>query len=325
MIMNFLYFIGIAALVTLGLAVGLVASQQPVTLPVQDGGLNFTPLTAQGTAPAISQITVLMRDGWAMPVRHLPATGKPLLVLIHGSGWHGQQFDRLAAALTGEADILVPDLRGHGLAPVRRGDIDHITQFEEDLADLIAAHRKPGQKVVVAGHSSGGGLAIRFASGSQAEGIDHVILMAPFLKHDAPTTRIRSGGWTHVLTRRMIGLSILNMMQITALNHLTVIQFSMPAAVLNGPLGHTATTAYSYRLTTGYAPRADYRADIAALPAFTLLAGTADEAFVADQYEPVMRPENPNGRYHLIDGQSHLGIVDAPETLARIKGVLREL
>lgn len=325
MIMNVVSFVAISALVTLGLALVLVASQKPVTLPDMQGGLGFAALTAQGTAPAVPQITVPMRDGWVMPVRHIPATDKPLLVLIHGSGWHGQQFDRLAATLQGEAEILAPDLRGHGANPARRGDIDHIDQFEEDLADLIAAHRKPQQKLVVAGHSSGGGLAIRFASGPQAQNVDHVILMAPFLKHDAPTTRTNSGGWAHVLIRRMIGLTILNTIKITALNHLTVIQFAMPAAVLDGPLGHTATTAYSYRLNTGFAPRAAYKKDIAALPPFTLLAGTQDEAFLADQYEPVMSAENPRGTYHLIEGQTHLGIVDAPESLAILKGVLREL
>lgn len=322
MIMNIVSFAGITVLVTLGLGLGLVASQRPALLPEQTGGLGFDALVAQGAATAVPQTDVPMRDGWAMPVRHLPAEGKPLLVLIHGSGWHGQQFDRIARALEGQAEILAPDLRGHGARAQRRGDIDHIGQFEEDLADLVAAYRNDGQKLVVAGHSSGGGLAIRFAAGHEAVAVDHVILLAPFLKHDAPTTKANSGGWAHVLTRRMIGLSILNMMKITALNYLTVIQFAMPASVLEGPLGSTATTAYSYRLNTGYAPRADYAGDLAKLPAFSLIAGTADEAFHATQYEPVMSAANPRGQYHLLDGQTHLGVVDATQTRQIIAQVL---
>lgn len=321
MFVKVLSFIGIAILIQLALGFGLTLSQSPK--PLEGGkGLAFDDLLGRDQAAPLPLEQVQMRDGWQMPTRHLPAEGKPLLVLIHGSGWHGQQWDRMARALEGRAEILAPDLRGHGANPQRRGDIDHVSQFEEDLADLIAHYRKPGQKLVVAGHSSGGGLAVRFASGPQAQDVDHVVLLAPFLKHNAPTTRDNSGGWAHVLTRRMIGLSMLNMMQIKALNHLTVIQFAMPDAVLNGPMGHTATTAYSFRLNTGYAPRSTYKADIAALPDFTLIVGRKDEAFFADEYQPLMAPLNPRGNYHIIEGQSHLTVVDAPETQAQIEKVL---
>ena len=68
------------------------------------------------------------------------------------------------------------------------------------------------------------------------------------------------------------------------MNHLCVIQFSMPQQVLDGPLGDTATTRYSYRLSTDFAPRGDYLRDIAALPAFAVITGSADESFVAAQY-----------------------------------------
>ncbi len=325
MLFKVLGFVAIAVLIQLALGFGLTLSQSPKDLSKdlsEDGGLVFVDLVARGAADPLPLEPVAMRDGWQMPVRRLAAQDKPLLVLIHGSGWHGQQFDRLAKALEGRAEVLAPDLRGHGATPQRRGDIDHIPQFEEDLADLIAHYRKPGQRLVVAGHSSGGGLALRFAAGPEAQGVDHVILMAPFLKYNAPTTRANSGGWAHVLKRRMIGLSILNMMQIRALNHLPVIQFAMPRAVLEGSMGHTATTACSYRLNTGYAPRSDYKGDIAALPDFTVIVGDKDEAFFADQYKPLMAPLNPRGRYVIVDGQNHLGVVDAPKTLQQIEKVL---
>ena len=77
------------------------------------------------------------------------------MVLIHGSGWYGAQFDGLAPKLADVADVLVPDLRGHGKNPDRRGDVDYIGQFEDDIADLIAAKRKNGQKVIMLGHVKG--------------------------------------------------------------------------------------------------------------------------------------------------------------------------
>lgn len=284
------------------------------------GGLDFTQtLAARHAALPMARLT--LRDGTAQAFRWAAGPkGGPLVVMIHGSGWHGMQFEGLAAELSAVADVVVPDLRGHGLAPLRRGDVDYIGQFEDDLAELIATRAKPGQKVILLGHSSGGGLVVRFAGGAHRDLIAAAVLLAPFLHHSAPTTRKNSGGWASVNLRRMIGLSILNSLRITGLNHLPVIRFAMPDAVLAGPLGATATPEYSYRLNTSFAPRANWQKDVAALPPFLLVAGQQDEAFVADRYEEVLSRLTSNGRYRLIDGVGHLGVVDAPQTA----GVLRE-
>ena len=55
------------------------------------------------------------------------------------------------------------------------------------------------------------------------------------------------------------------------------------------------------------------------MPEFTLIVGTKDEAFFADQFEPVMSEVTGKGRYLLVENIMHLAIVDAPETLAAIK------
>lgn len=195
--------------------------------------------------------------------------------------------------------------------------------MEDDLADLIASEALDGQQVVLLGHSSGGGLVVRFAGGAHGALMDKAVLLAPFLKHDAPSTRPASGGWAHVLLRRVIGLSMLNSFGVTALNHLTAIQFNMPAQITDGPYGNLATTAYSYRLNTGFAPRGDYLKDIAALPKFTLVVGSENKAFYADKYEEVMSAVTDKGIYKIVDGVDHLGIIDAAETVAQFKGVLK--
>ena len=51
---------------------------------------------------------------------------KPLLIIVHGSGWYGMKFHGLARELATQADVVVLDLRGHGVTPHRRGDIDYI-------------------------------------------------------------------------------------------------------------------------------------------------------------------------------------------------------
>lgn len=312
--------LAISVLITLALALGLIASQSPKKLGAGSGGLDFSGQREETTD--VSQIAVKMRDGFDLHVRDYPNDTGLLLVLVHGSGWHGHQFLNLAGQLQQNAHVLVPDLRGHGANPGRRGDVEYIGQFEDDLADLIAAQVQPGQKVVILGHSSGGGLVVRMAGGEHGALLDGAILLAPFLQYDAPTTRTDSGGWARVLTRRLIGLSMLNMARVTALNHLEVIQFRFPASVLDGSMGDTATTAYSFRLNASYAPRRDYLADIAALPTFLLVTGDEDEAFIADAYQPLMSEVTDNGTYLLVPGITHLGIVDAPETLAAIRAYL---
>lgn len=62
------------------------------------------------------------------------------------------QFHRLANQLSEHGWVAVPDLRGHGVSPERRGDVDHIGQLEEDLADLIDQLRQGGQTVTLIGH-----------------------------------------------------------------------------------------------------------------------------------------------------------------------------
>ena len=322
MILGFLKRILIAIALTLVVAVALVLSQPPRKMP-GEGGLDFARLLARDTGPPAPLQPVRMYDGYDLQVRtYGGADTVPLLVLVHGSGWHGLQFDALGKALQGHADVIVPDLRGHGTTPGERGDVDYIGQLEDDLAGMIQRVAKPGQKIIMGGHSSGGGLVVRFAGGQYGDLLDGAVLMAPFLKHNAPTTRENAGGWAHALTRRIIGLGILNTFGITALNHLPVIQFDMPRAVLDGPLGDTATTAYSYRLNTSFAPRARYLDDVAALPPFVLLAGGADEAFFAEQYAPTMGAVTDKGRYELMTGATHLDIVDDPRTLAIIKDFL---
>ncbi|MEH6645622.1 alpha/beta hydrolase [Sulfitobacter sp.] len=324
MLVKILKYIIIAIVVALLVAVALVFSQRSKQLS-GEGGLDFGgQLTAGRDNPAPLQ-SLPMRDGYPLQVRtYGGADNVPLFVLVHGSGWNGLQFDSLASGLSGVADVIVPDLRGHGIAPARRGDVDYIGQLEDDLAELIKAVAKPGQQVIMGGHSSGGGLVVRFAGGTHGDLLDGAVLLAPFLKHNAPTMRENVGGWTHVLTRRIIGLSILNTFRITALNHLPVVQFNMPRAVLDGPLGDTATTAYSYRLNTSYAPRSRYLQDVAALPPFILLAGNADEAFDASQYAPTMGNVTDKGRYDMLLGATHLDLVDDPRTQAIIKGFLNE-
>lgn len=313
----------ISVSVYLLVALVLILSQWPAARVQTPGGLDFSQQVMPRAKREVAVTFIGARDGARLPIysysRVRAGAPRPLVLLLHGSGWHGLQFDALARGLAPVADIIAPDLRGHGFIPARRGDINHIGQLEEDIADLIRALQKPGQKVILGGHSSGAGLVVRFAGGKYGDMIDGAVLLAPFLKYDAPTTRRDAGGWARPLTRRLIGLSMLNAVGITALNRLTVIQFTFPDSVRTGPLGDSVTDAYSYRMMTSFAPRRAYLKDVAKLPNFLLVAGSADESFIAAKYEPTMKTATDKGQYHLINGVSHLAIVDAPQTAALMR------
>jgi len=312
-------FLLTAPLVAGGIALGLILSQWPEDDP-RGSGAGAVATDAAGAFAARAQFTA--RDGATLGYL---SRGEPeaerMIVAIHGSGGHAGWMAGIGADLaqTTGARVVAPDLRGHGRAPARRGDVDHIGQLEDDLADLIVHLGREGREVVLLGHSGGGGLVIRFAGGVHVSLIDRAVLVAPFLQHDAPTALPMAGdGWAHVLTRRIAGLYMLNAVGITALNHLAVVQFRYPPALLTGPAAPFATRSYSYRMQFALAPRRDWLADVAALPPFLLVAGSADRTFRAEAFEPAMAPLVGDGRFLVLDGAGHTDILGDPRLVEAI-------
>ncbi len=114
--------------------------------------------------------------------------------------------------------------------------------------------------------------------------------------------------------RRIIGLTMLNNVGIRWFNYLTVVDFNMPKEARNG----TETLSYSYRLNTSYAPR-DYKKDLGAIhQPLLVVAGTSDELFLAEQYEPVIS-QVTKVKVKLLKGVTHLGVVVNPGTQTAIK------
>lgn len=138
--------------------------------------LDFNATLATMPAVIAKEIHIL-HHGTQMVLRRLqgPKCG-PLVEMIHGSVWQGMQLEGLGSTLAQTADVRISDLRGPGEARPRRRDVACIGQVEGNLADLIKARAKPGQKAVLLGHSSGGGLVVRFAGGAARDLIAGAVL-----------------------------------------------------------------------------------------------------------------------------------------------------
>lgn len=321
MLIKTLTFVVISAVIYFGIATALIffvklQQASPTRLSFNELIFDYTNL------PKLERFKA--RDGANLYYRYYPSQSDRIIILIHGSGWHSRYFMPLAEFLSssGLAQVFTPDLRGHGLRPERRGDVNYIDQFEDDLADLITLIRKnnPSATLIVSGHSSGGGLAIRFAGSKYRKLADAYLLLSPFLKYNAPTIRSNSGGWAQPYTARIVGLTMLNNMGIHWFDYLPAIAFNMPKEAQDG----TETLLYSHRLNTAYAPR-NYKKDLVGIQQpILVVAGTADEAFFADKFETEMS-KYTKVKVILLQDVTHMGLVVGPEIRDVVKEWLEKL
>ena len=191
-LLKILSFIVISIVIQFSIATVLILFGKGKKPTSDEGGLDFGELFFDYTNLLQLQ-TFTARDGKQLAYRHYPAQSDKVLILVHGSGYHSRYLLPLAEFISAEglAQVYTPDLRGHGSTPERRGDVDYIDQLEDDLADLIAIIRNdnPDAKLIVGGHSSGGGLVIRFAGSQYGQQADAYVLLSPFLKYNAPAIR----------------------------------------------------------------------------------------------------------------------------------------
>ncbi|MHA6781785.1 alpha/beta fold hydrolase [Pseudonocardia saturnea] len=110
-------------------------------------------------------------------------SGRPVVLLLHGMTAAGNSFGAVFDGLGGSARVVVPDLLGFGGSMVASGPVtgeDHLVALDAMLAELGLAN----EPLVVAGHSMGGPLALRFAA-RHRDRVHGVVTLCAALYRDA--------------------------------------------------------------------------------------------------------------------------------------------
>jgi alpha-beta hydrolase superfamily lysophospholipase len=260
------------------------------------------------------------RDGTWLGFRHYPAigpaTGRAAIVVHGSSGSSGGTIHALSGALAAHGvETWAVDIRGHG-ASGSRGDVGHVGQLEEDMADLVALIRKtaPAVPLTLVGHSSGGGFALRVAGSPIQHLFARAVLLAPYLGYDAPSTRPGSGGWAKADIPRIIGLELLRAVGVNCCESLPVLALAVPPNSEKTLVG-----TYTDRLMRNFAVSRDFRRDLAAatIP-ITLISGADDELMFSDRYAEAVRGAKVAVDVRVLDGINHMGIVAAPKAVSLI-------
>lgn len=251
------------------------------------------------------------------------------LYLLHSEAYDELELAPLAAGIAydaGLADVITTNIRGHGESPRQRGDTSYVGQPTDDLEDLIASTARPGDIVVIGGHSEGAAVAARLATAERGPKIDGVIFIAPVLTSGFPANRPNLGGWLMPLKWRMTALSVQNAVGLHWSDDETAVQYAVPISVREKGLGYAVTTDYSWRLYQSMQMRNADASDLARLKApLLVITGTADQMLDVERLKPALERFVKGGDYAQVEGETHFGLVKSTQTLAIIQNWLAKL
>ena len=250
-----------------------------------------------------------MRDGKYLSAQKFSQVSNTTIVLLHGMLSSSFTMNRMAGMLQAatKAEIIAIDLRGHGGSDGTPGDVDYIDQYADDIEDIVTSikKQKPGGRIIIAAHSMGGGIALRYAMKEFAPKVDGYILFAPLLGHNAPTLPKGSAdtgsaaNFMKIDLMRIIGLRMYNSIDVHQYDNLPVLFFNLPKEM--------PFNKYTYRSNVSMAPD-DYKCGLNAVgQPLLVIVGSKDEAFVASEFKPAVE-NNSKGRVIVINGATHDGV-----------------
>jgi len=147
------------------------------------------------TASSVTS-SITAADGTVLLVRRWAAASDrwAQMLLVHGLAEHSGRYERTGRLLADAGiDVTAFDLRGHGGSGGRRGDVEHWTDYLDDIAVRLASVRAEagGRPVVLFAHSYGGLICTDYVlSGRPVP--DFLVLSAPALGDGLPR-------WQHIV------------------------------------------------------------------------------------------------------------------------------
>ncbi len=309
-------------------AFNLIKIPDPTFKPFQPAPMDSTQIADMGFEQVYKTepLHFVMRDGKKMFANKFPNHSNITIILLHGVLSSSYTMNKSAGLLreATKAEVIALDFRGHGQSEGIAGDVDYIDQYADDLIDVISAIKKNKTKgkIIIAGHSMGGGIALRYAMKKNAPKIDGYLLFAPLLGDNAPTlpkpTAIidtTSEPFLKIQIERIIGLYLYNSIGVHKFDSLPVLFFNLPKEM---PLNK-----YTYRSNKSMSP-IDYVEGLKAVKApLLVIVGSKDEAFVSSEFKPAIE-KNSNGKVIIIDGVSHNGIRHNNKAMKEVNSWFKE-
>ncbi|QDK37280.1 alpha/beta hydrolase [Bdellovibrio sp. NC01] len=139
------------------------------------------------------------RQGDTLTYRFYPAWCEDLVILYHGAGSDSRYMCVLADAIakSGVANVVTPDLRGHGGSLNLNTDTISQSQLEIDMEELLIhiKMQRSISRLTLAGHSMGGGFTLRIATSALGKQFYKFVALAPHLPDHLQTNQPGYGGW----------------------------------------------------------------------------------------------------------------------------------
>jgi len=301
----------------------LINSPEPTFKPFQPQKMDDAQVADMGFEQIYKSesLKFSMRDGKRLFARRFSFHSDTTIVLLHGVLSSSYLMNKIAGLLKDAvgAEVIAIDFRGHGQSEGTAGDVDYIDQYANDVSDVISSVKKnkPDGKIIVAAHSMGGGIALRYAMKKDVQKIDGYVLFAPLLGHNAPTlpkpaasAETTAEPFMKIHIERIIGLKMYHSIGVRKYDYLPILFFNLPKEM--------GFNKYSYRANASMAPD-DYKAGLKAVKKpLLVVVGSEDEAFVAGEFAPAVT-KNSKGKVIVIDGATHNGVRHDAKAMGEVK------
>lgn len=268
-----------------------------------------------------------MRDGAKIYAKVFGDQNNTNILMLHGVATNSQGLEKFAYQMARENKVRITifDLRGHGKSDGEMWQTAYIGQYEDDIADIIKQIKSQNNgPLIIAGHSMGGGIVLRYALAQNAPNVDGYLLASPLLGGDSESMKPKTNDvkpqnapkeeeQVIFRTPRMIGVLMFNIIGIKSFNHLPIMLFN-----------HDDQPSYGFNALASMQPNEpkDYKIALGSIKTpLLLIAGKSDEYFNANAYPQIIKNYS-KGDAILIDKETHEGILNNNEAILDIKNWL---